>query len=66
MLEALVLVCFMDNSCIELSNNRGLLQDEISCKARIAEMITDFVSAPVTPPVISIQYVCKKSKGTNT
>jgi len=66
MLQALVLVCFMDNSCIELSDNRGLLQDEISCKARIAEMITDFVSAPVTPPVISIQYVCKKSKGTNT
>lgn len=66
MLQALVLVCFMDSSCIELSDNRGLLQDEISCKARVAEMITDFVSAPVTPPVISIQYVCKKSKGTNT
>jgi hypothetical protein len=66
MLQALVLVCFIDNTCMELSDNMGLLQDEISCKARITEMITDFVSSPVTPPVISIQYVCKKTKGTNT
>jgi len=66
MLQALVLVCFIDNSCIQLSDNRGLLQNETSCKARVAEMIIDFVSARVTPPVISIQYVCQKSKGTNT
>ena len=66
MLQALVLDCFIDNSCIELSDNRGLFQDETSCKARVAEMITDFVSSRVTPPVISIQYVCQKSKGTNT
>lgn len=63
MFEALVLVCFIDQSCVELHNNRGLYRTEQACKARTVEMISDFVSDSDTPPVITIQYKCIKQQG---
>lgn len=66
MFEALLLVCLISKDCIELQDTRGFHETEMSCKARIAEMASDFVSDENTPPVMAIQYKCKKIKGTPT
>lgn len=63
MFEAMILVCFLDKSCIEATNNRGLLETEMACKARAAEMMSEFISAPPTPPVISVHFICQQAKG---
>lgn len=63
MFKALVLACFITQNCVELQDNRGPYKTEIECKARVAEMISDFVSVEQTPPVTIIQYRCDKAKG---
>ncbi len=64
MFEALILVCLVSTECVELTDTRGLHSTEMSCKARIAEMVSDFVSDERTPPVIGIKYKCQIKKGT--
>ena len=66
MFEALVLVCLISTECIELLDTKGLHSTEMSCKARVAEMVSDFVSDENTPPVIAIKYKCQIKKGTPT
>lgn len=66
MYEALVLVCLITEDCVELHNNKGLYRTEIECKARITEMVSDFVSFEGTPPVTFIDYKCIKQKGEPT
>ena len=66
MFKALVLVCFVSQNCVELHDNRGLYKTEVECKARISEMISDFVSDKSTPPVVTIHFQCQTNKGTNT
>ena len=63
MFEALILVCLINKECVELHDDRGPYKTEIQCKARAAEMMSDFVSAPVTPPVTTLMFRCDKAKG---
>ena len=67
MIEAIVLVCFINTECIEIHDDRGPYLKEIQCKARVAEMLQDFISFEQTPPVIFIDYKCEPDKeGTAT
>lgn len=60
MFEALILVCLLNNDCVELQDKRGPYKTEIECKARTSEMMADFVSAEETPPVIGLKVKCNK------
>jgi len=42
MIEAIVLVCFINTECVEIHDDRGPYLEEIQCKARVAEMLEDF------------------------
>ena len=66
MFEALVLACLLDKDCIELQDRRGPYKTEVECKARVAEMMRDFVTDERTPPVVVLQFKCTKPEGINT
>jgi hypothetical protein len=65
MFKTLILVCLFNTECVELHDDRGPYKTEVECKARAAEMMSDFVSANVTPPVTTLKFKCDKSKGQN-
>lgn len=66
MFTAMILACLVTQECIKLEDDRGPYKTEVECKARAAEMMQDFISAPVTPPTLSIAFACIKTKGQNT
>lgn len=59
MFTAMVLACFIDGSCVELTDSNGPYKQEIDCQARVATMMQDFVSAPQTPPVQILRFKCE-------
>ena len=63
MFEALVLACLLNKDCIELQDRRGPYKTEVECKARVAEMMRDFVSDERTPPITVLQFKCTEPKG---
>jgi len=62
MIEAIVLVCFINTNCVEVHDDRGPYIEEVQCKARVAEMLQDFISFEETPPVTFIDYKCRPVK----
>lgn len=62
MIEAIVLVCFINTNCVEIHDDRGPYIEEVQCKARVAEMLQDFISFEETPPVTFIDYKCRPVK----
>ena len=66
MFEAVILICLLGNDCVELTDIRGPYKTEVECKARVSEMIKDFIGNKETPPVITFDFKCSKPEGLST
>ena len=64
MFTAIILACFIDGSCVQLTDRYGPYKTELECKARVAHMMQDFISAPPTPPVRMLSFKCDVKQGT--
>lgn len=60
MFEVVILVCLLNNDCVELHDTKGPYKTELECRARASEMMEDFVSAKPTPPTIGLRVNCNK------
>ena len=58
MFTAMILVCMLDNSCIEFIDKEGPSLTQQECIDRVHEMLYDIKQFPL-PPVKSIHYKCQ-------
>jgi len=58
MFTAMILVCMLDNSCIEFTDNLGPNRTQQECIDRVHEMLYD-IKEILLPPVKSVHYKCQ-------
>jgi len=58
MFTAMILVCMLDNSCIEFTDNLGPNRTQQECIDRVHEMLYDIKEIPL-PLVKSVHYKCQ-------